>query len=650
LNGWIFLVLFLAPVLSSIPIALAYRRRELVRKMPPLSVAGIFVSLICSLYILFHPEIFMDKSFSYEWIPQLGIDMVLRIDYLSASMGVITALIAFIIAIYGLDYMKDDYRLPWYWFFFNLFTASMLLVVYSDNLFLLFVGWEGLGIASWGLIGHWYRDDDEITFVGMPERRLGPLKLWWPPSFGGWRAISTIRFGDVPMFLAIAAIWMLSDGHNINISEINWESLFLKAGAAGTIIIFTMFLLGLFTKSAQLPFSEWLMTAMTGPTTVSALLHSATMVAAGAFVFIKVSWYIHPWHLHHVEGLEFVYALVLFVGLVSALYGALVATGMLERKVLLAASTMSSLGLMFGSAAASYWFHKDVSGMNLALLAAFWYMAVHAFAKATLFLVSGHLIHATHSRFSEGDLEFGKKMLPAHLATWLATALLVGFLPPAYWVKSAMDEVMEHLLIHEHMSIPFVLLVAASICYAAILARFLSLNFLKGEKPHHEHVEGATLMKAGYLMMVSVLFILIYIISTQLPEFVSAGFMPASFAVGSVVFIAYIGAIVRPRISTLSKIGTFFNDRMLLPALNDFISPAIGFAVAKAVNYGNKGIDAFCNTKVMPALFEIISKGIRAIQTGYLKTYTKIVLGFVMFFLVLSAILSVLSAILGVMP
>jgi len=346
--------------------------------------------------------------------------------------------------------------------------------------------------------------------------------------------------------------------------------------------------------------------------------------------------------LHHVEGLEFVYALVLFVGLVSALYGALVATGMLERKVLLAASTMSSLGLMFGSAAASYWIHEEVSGMNLALLAAFWYMAVHAFAKATLFLVSGHLIHATHSRFSEGDLEFGKKMLPAFLATVLATALLVGFLPPAYWVKSAMDEVMEHLLMHEKMGIPFVLLVAASICYAAILARFLSLNFLKGEKPHHEHVEGATLMKAGYLMMVSVLFILIFIILTQLHEFVSAGFMPASFAVGSAVFIAYIGAIARPRISTLSKIGTFFNDRMLLPALNDFIAPAIGFAVAKAVNYGNKGIDAFCNTKVMPALFEIISKGIRAIQTGYLKDYTKIVLGFVMFFLILSAIWGVM--------
>jgi len=641
LNEWIFPVLFLAPVLSSIPIALAYRRKELVRKLPPVSVAGIFISLVCSLYILFHEE-FMDKSFSYEWIPQLGIDMVLRIDYLSASMGVITALIAFIIAVYGLDYMKEDYRLPWYWFFFNLFTASMLLVVYSDNLFLLFVGWEGLGIASWGLIGHWYRDDDDITFVGVSGRRLGPLNLWWPPSLGGWRAISTIRFGDVPMFLAIAAIWMLSEGHNINISEIDWESLFLKAGAAGTVIIFIMFLLGLFTKSAQLPFSEWLMTAMTGPTTVSALLHSATMVAAGAFVFIKVSWYIKPWHLHDVPGLEFVYMFVLFVGLISALYGALVATGMLERKVLLAASTMSSLGLMFGTAAASYWIHSD--GINLALLVAFWYMAVHAFAKATLFLVSGHLIHATHGRFSEGDFEFAMKMKPAFAATVIATTFLVG-IPPltAYWVKSAMDHVFEHLIEHG-MLLPFLLLISASLCYSAILARFLSLNFFKGGRPHHEHVEGYPLMKLGYLMMVSVVFILLYVIFTheETHEFVAAGLALSSIAVGIAVTIAYIGAVFKPRIETLSKIGTFFNDRMLLPALNDVISPAIGFSVAKAVNIGNRGIDAFCNTKVMPALFDMMSRAIRAIQTGYLKDYTKIVLGIVMFLLIMGALWGVM--------
>ncbi|MEA2033581.1 MAG: proton-conducting transporter membrane subunit, partial [Euryarchaeota archaeon] len=390
IDAWVvFLLLFLAPVVSSIPIVLAYKSKGWTEKLPYLSVFGIFVSVLMSLYIFFtFPKALPASQFAYPWIPDLGINIVLITDYLARYMGVVTAVIAFFIAVYGLDYMKGDYRPSWYWFFFNLFTASMLLVVYSDNLFLLFVGWEGLGAASWGLIGHWFRDDDDIAYVGKAGRKVGPLELSWPPSFGGWRAISTIRFGDVPMFFAIAAIWVLTG--NLNISEIDWGSLFMGIGAVGTIILMLCFLMGLFTKSAQVPFSEWLMTAMTGPTTVSALLHSATMVAAGAFVFLKVTWYIEPWHLHGVPGLEFVYTVVLFVGLLSGLYGALAGSGMLERKVLLAASTMSSIGLMFAAGAASFWIHEEIAGINLALLVAFWYMAVHAFAKASLFLVAGH--------------------------------------------------------------------------------------------------------------------------------------------------------------------------------------------------------------------------------------------------------------------
>ncbi len=632
MNEWIvFLLLLLAPVVSSIPIALAYKSKGWTEKLPYLSVFGIFVSVVMSLYIFFvFPE---NQQYTYAWIPELGINFVFMCDYLSRYMGVITAVIAFFIAVYGLDYMKGDYRPSWYWFFFNLFTASMLLVVYSDNLFLLFVGWEGLGAASWGLIGHWFRDDDEITYVGMPKRKVGPLELSWPPSFGGWRAISTIRFGDVPMFLAIAAIWVLAG--NLNISEIEWGVLFGTIGTAGTVILLLCILMGLFTKSAQVPFSEWLMTAMTGPTTVSALLHSATMVAAGAFVFIKLTWYIEPWHLHGVSGLEPVYIVVLFVGLLSGLYGALSGSGMLERKVLLASSTMSSIGLMFAAAAASFWVG------HFAVLVAFWYMAVHAFAKASLFLVSGHLIHATHSRFLCGGLEFGKRIKPAFIVTFVATTFLVG-MPPftAYWVKSGMDEVMEHL-VHDLGFLPLILLILTSLVYAGIMAKFLSLNFIKGEKPHHEHLEGGGLMKLGYSMMVSVLFVLIYLIfkSDETAEFVHAGYAPVSFAVGFAVLIAYVVALYKPQISALSKIGTFFNDRMYLPFANDYILPKTGFFVSHIVQeYGNRGIDGLFNTKVIPGLFGGISKGIRAIQTGYLSRYINIVLGLVMIVLILAAI------------
>ena len=635
-SEWVFLLLLLAPVVSSIPIALAYKSKEWTEKLPYLSVFGIFVSVLMSLHIFFALE---EGPYPYDWIPELGINFVFMVDYLSKYMGVITAVIAFFIAVYGLDYMKGDYRPSWYWFFFNLFTASMLLVVYSDNLFLLFVGWEGLGAASWGLIGHWFRDDDDIAYVGEAGRKVGPLGMSWPPSFGGWRAISTIRFGDVPMFLAIAAIWALSP--TLNISEIEWGTLFATIGPPGTIILMLCILMGLFTKSAQVPFSEWLMTAMTGPTTVSALLHSATMVAAGAFVFIKLTWYIEPWTLHGVPGLESVYVLALFIGLISGLYGALAGSGMLERKVLLAASTMSSIGLMFAAAAASFWIHEEIAGMNLALLVAFWYMAVHAFAKASLFLVSGHLIHATHSRFLCGGLEFGKRMTPAFIVTIIATTFLVG-MPPftAYWVKSGMDEVMEHL-IHPLGIIPLILLILTSLVYAGIMAKFLSLNFIKGDKPHHEHLEGGGLMKVGYILMVSVLFLLTILIfkNEETAGFIHAGYVPVSIMVGLAILLAYVVGLVKPRISALSKLGTFFNDRMYLPFVNDYILPKTGFFVSHLVNeYGNRGIDGLFNTKVIPGLFGWISRRIRAIQIGYLSRYINIVLGIVMFILVIVAV------------
>jgi NADH-quinone oxidoreductase subunit L len=441
------------------------------------------------------------------------------------------------------------------------------------------------------------------------------------------------------MFIAIAAIRLFAG--NLNISEIGWGALFGKVGFAGTLIIFLFFLTGLLTKSAQVPFSEWLMTAMTGPTTVSALLHSATMVAAGAYVFMRITWYIEPWTLHGVPGVETGYAIALFIGLISGLYGALAASGMLERKVLLAATTMSSLGLMFGATAASYWIHAEVNGMNIAVLVGFWYLAIHAFAKATLFLVSGHLIHATHTRFSVGDLEFGKKMKIGFATTIIATTFLVG-IPPltAYWVKSAMDHVMEHLI--GYSIVPLILLLATSILYSGVLAKFMSTNFVKGEKPHEAHLEGGGLMKAGYVMMVSMLFVIFYLIFTQtelVVGFVHAGFEPLSIAVGIAALAAYGFAVYKPRIASLQKIGTFFSDRMYFPYLNDYLCPKIGFFFSRICdNYANRGLDGFCNTKVIPDFFGGISRRIRSIQTGHLNRYVQIVLGVVLVVLILVSI------------
>lgn len=627
-------LLFLTPIIASFPIAIAWGmdpRPDWARKLPVLSVLGLFVSLLVALHILFNVGELSSEAeplkYVIYWLPEYNINFVFIFDYLSKLMGALTALIAFLIGVYGLEYMRDDYRLGWYWFFFNLFTASMLLVVYSDNLLMLLIGWEGLGIASWGLIGHWFRDDDELSYVGILKRKIAGLNMFWSPSTGGWRAISTIRVGDMPMFFAIGALFALT--HNLNISEIPWAGLEEKIGVAGIVILMVAFLMGPFTKSAQLPFSEWLMTAMTGPTTVSALLHSATMVAAGTYIFMRLSWYVQPWTLH-LEGYEYVYALVLFLGLISSLYGALVATSSQERKVLLAASTMSSLGLMFASAAASYWVGK------IAILVAFWYLITHAFAKATLFLVAGHLIHETHDRFLGGDIEVAKKLKWAFIATVVATICLSG-IPPftAYWVKSGMDGVM-HSLEHHFGYVPLTLLVLISAIYSGFLAKFLSLNFYKGKKVHL-HLHGGEIMSTAYLVMVSMLFVILAAILATHEEpfrhFVEEGLIASSMTVGLIVLAAYAFGLFKPEMP--SPVGQFFSDRMYMMFLNDFLVPKVGWAIAKLVDYGNRVIDFTCH-QAIPHMFEIYSMGVRTVQSGSLEKYLRIVIGFVMLVVVVA--------------
>lgn len=593
------IALILAPLVLSIPTAVAWHIWR--KNLGVLSLIGLIISFLLAIKIYLSP----DTKFSYLWIPQLGIAFTFIVDHLSRSMGLLTAFIALIIGVYSLEYMREDYRLGWYWFFFNAFTSSMFLVVYSDNLLSLLVGWEGLGLSSWALIGHWFRDDDELSYVGDIGRKVWKINMFWSPSYSAWRAISTIRIGDMPMFFAIAVIFALTG--NLDISNLDWIKIFKNLGFASNILLL-MFMLGPLTKSAQLPFSEWLMTAMTGPTTVSALLHSATMVAAGAYVFMRLSMYIKPWEI---PVLEPIYALILILGIISAFYGAVVALGCKERKVLLASSTLSSLGLMFAITSLSFWFGE------IAIELAFMYLVIHALAKATLFLVAGHLIHATHSRFHcKVDL---KKMMPAFFATIIATLCLSG-IPPftAFWVKARMEEIIHHF------DLPYILFILTSVAYSAFLGKFLSLNFIKGEKSHL-YLHREILMPISYVLMSLTLLPLILYVRHKVEY--------NSFVVGFLLILAYAIAILKP--SYKSRVGEILNDRLYLMALNDLIVPAVGKIFTFLSYYIDKAVDVFSH-RTIPEMFENISNVIRSFQRKSITSYIEFIVGLIFAILIVA--------------
>jgi NADH-quinone oxidoreductase subunit L len=634
------------PVLFASPIAVYWLFVQDPRRARPLAylaVAGLGIAALSSTYIA---VLFPMKTIVYSapWIvipsvdgvPGFTIEVSFVVDFLSRYMGLLTAWLAFIIGVYSLDYLAEDYRLGWFWFFYNLFAASMLLTVYSNDLLLMFIGWEGLGFSSWALIGHWYKDDDELSYVGrFGERLILNKPAWTTPSYAAYRAIATIRFGDIPMLGSIAAIAVLGAlGGNttpLEFTSINWAYIISKIGVGGTVVLLLAFMLGPYTKSAQVPFNDWLLTAMTGPTSVSALLHSATMVAAGVYIFMRLTESLYSAGVLSSAGVEIVYLVTVYIGLLTALLGALFAMMIDERKVILAGSTMSSLGFMMGVTALTPFISQTVTvGMYvvpLAVLVAFSYLIIHALAKATLFLVSGHLIHETHTRFNMGDWEFGKRMKAAFYAA-LAAAISLGGVPPlaGYWVHAAMDETATEAVTVVGYG-AYILMLLASLAYVAFLSRFVSLNFIKGEKPHtHEEHGRYPLMVAAYVITGTAALAALAVPFTLVPSvFLSAGVDPVAVAIGVVLWVIFVVALLKPRVGNLGLITRIFERRYYIQAFMDVVLSGFGYVLTVVAFYIYKGFDILFDF-VIPDAFTALSRYIRSIQRGYLRTYLEMLL------------------------
>ena len=324
-----------------------------------------------------------------EWIHigTLQLDWTFRVDSLSTTMMLVVSGVGTLIHIYAIGYMHEDVRFKHdegrytrFFIFLNLFIAMMMILVSGDSYLMLFVGWEGVGLCSFLLIGFWY----ELDTLGRSS---------WANSNAAKKAFIVNRIGDFGFLIAgFIMFW--------NLRSFQFDQVFSAAEGAskGVIMAITLFMLvGVAGKSAQIPLYVWLPDAMAGPTPVSALIHAATMVTAGVYLITRSA----PLYTL-VPQAQYIVALT---GAITALFAATIAVGQYDIKKVLAYSTISQLGFMVAAV-----------GMG-AFVAGMFHLVTHAFFKALLFLSAGSVIlgverghhHAEHVQHGKGKK--GKRAL-----------------------------------------------------------------------------------------------------------------------------------------------------------------------------------------------------------------------------------------------
>ncbi|MEE6176185.1 NADH-quinone oxidoreductase subunit L [Mycobacterium sp. 050134] len=326
----------------------------------------------------------------FTWIPvgALRVDFGLQIDQLSMCFVLLITGVGSLIHIYSVAYMKDDAGRRRFFGYLNLFLASMLLLVVADNYLVLYVGWEGVGLASYLLIGFWYHKPSAATAAK--------------------KAFVMNRVGDAG--LAVGMFVMFA-----NFGTLTYSGVFAGAPAAGRGALTAMgllLLLGACAKSAQVPLQAWLGDAMEGPTPVSALIHAATMVTAGVYLIVRSN---PLYKLSPDAQLG-----VVIVGAVTLLFGAFIGCAKDDIKRALAASTMSQIGYMVLAAG------LGPAGYAFAIM----HLLTHGFFKAGLFLGSGSIIHAMHEEQNMRRYGGLRKALPITFATFGLGYLAIIGVPP----------------------------------------------------------------------------------------------------------------------------------------------------------------------------------------------------------------------------
>lgn len=405
-----------------------------------IACSSVFISFLCFVHILYiyTSTAMQPTSFIlFNWIPIQGLatNFSLHIDPLSILMALIITGVGFLIHVYSNGYMEHDPDFARYFACLNFFIFAILLLVLASDILVLFIGWEGVGLASYLLIGFWYE---------KPVATDAAIK-----------AFVVNRVGDLGLLLGILLTFYLFGTSNIvEVSQRATQQ--FPVGAPIITILTLLYFIGAVGKSAQLPLHTWLPDAMAGPTPVSALIHAATMVTAGVYLVVR---------LHEVFLLApITMEVVGVIGALTALYAALSAIGQTDLKKVLAYSTVSQLGLMFVACGAG------------AFYAAMFHLTAHAFIKALLFLSAGDVLHMVHDMTDMEQMGGFSKKLPKTHWLFLIGALALSGIPPfaAFFSKDFILEEEYYL----GLDVLFYISLVACICTGVYLMRAYYLTFL----------------------------------------------------------------------------------------------------------------------------------------------------------------------------
>jgi len=469
------------PILSFIILIFFGKRFKQHSSKIALSLMGL---MLLNALVLFTNSIFYNSenhyflSSSFEWFSTgaLNVNLGYYVDNITLIMLVVVALIGFLVHLYSTEYMKDDLRYSRYFAFLGIFIFSMNGIVLADSLIMMYIFWELVGLSSFLLIGFWFEKDK--------------------PPLAANKAFLTNRVGDIGMFIGIMILYFNVGSFNINeiingVSNID-PALLTLAG----LLVF----MGAIGKSAQFPLHIWLPDAMEGPTPVSALIHAATMVAAGVYMTFRIFPFLTP------EALS----VVAIIGAITALGAAIIAMTRNDIKAVLAYSTISQLGYMIMALGVG------------AHLYAFFHLVTHAMFKACLFLCSGSVIHAMHHslhHLDDHDTDpqdmnnmgaLKTKMPITHMAMLISTLAIAGV--PFFSGFLSKDGILAGTLSYYHMHHGWTVILPIAGFGAAMITAFYMFRLIfktfygkPNNKKIYSHVHESPIQMTAPLVLLSFL-------------------------------------------------------------------------------------------------------------------------------------------------